>query len=542
MKHQSLSSWNDENESKNIDTTKVSMISPAGKANLFLVHENDKYYVVSSDLRAVPILVECANKPDWNDIPPAALELYSYYEDVMSFLHNSSDSIDVVNEDWNRIINRQPLLTRTSGAVAPLLGEKTLENKWNQSFSNASVNDCDKYYNKLCPTWYNADGHCGHTYVGCGAVAMAQVMWYYKFPYAAMVPDTISKNGKPSNNMRLSEYDWSIMPANVTNTTPIPHVNMIAKLMRDCGFRLKTKYKSNESTSDQFYLDNALMFFGYSHTMQHYSKILTSGWTNKVIRELQEGRPVIYNGGVDSFYSNGHIFVVDGYNGVGRFHINFGWNGMHNDYFSLDSISVTDIYDKDHDGILDTIHSNYNHWQGALFYIRPEPNCTIKTVADTIIWENEHAELNGGGLIISNREVESGQRALIYSGDFVHLTNGVHLKSGSDVHITIKDMHCVTYEEETNSNNNVPQPRMSKLKRSTYKSNLLKITPNPVNNILNIYYSKEISVITIYSLSGQPVLQTTETEINVSSLPAGMYIVRALTVDGEQLQAKFIKQ
>ena len=314
VKHQSLSSWNDENESKNIDTTKVSMISPAGKANLFLVHENDKYYVVSSDLRAVPILVECANKPDWNDIPPAALELYSYYEDVMSFLHNSSDSIDVVNEDWNRIINRQPLLTRTSGAVAPLLGEKTLENKWNQSFSNASVNDCDKYYNKLCPTWYNADGHCGHTYVGCGAVAMAQVMWYYKFPYAAMVPDTISKNGKPSNNMRLSEYDWSIMPANVTNTTPIPHVNMIAKLMRDCGFRLKTKYKSNESTSDQFYLDNALMFFGYSHTMQHYSKILTSGWTNKVIRELQEGRPVIYNGGVDSFYSNGHIFVVDGYN------------------------------------------------------------------------------------------------------------------------------------------------------------------------------------------------------------------------------------
>ncbi|MBR1809266.1 MAG: T9SS type A sorting domain-containing protein [Paludibacteraceae bacterium] len=33
-----------------------------------------------------------------------------------------------------------------------------------------------------------------------------------------------------------------------------------------------------------------------------------------------------------------------------------------------------------------------------------------------------------------------------------------------------------------------------------------------------------------------------QTEINVSSLPAGMYIVQAITTDGEQQQGKFIKQ
>ena len=63
-----------------------------------------------------------------------------------------------------------------------------------------------------------------------------------------------------------------------------------------------------------------------------------------------------------------------------------------------------------------------------------------------------------------------------------------------------------------------------------------------VNNIFRIYTLEQAFSIRLYSLSGQPVLQITKTEIDVSSLPSGMYIVRAITVDGELLQAKFIKQ
>ncbi|MBR1564182.1 MAG: T9SS type A sorting domain-containing protein [Paludibacteraceae bacterium] len=68
------------------------------------------------------------------------------------------------------------------------------------------------------------------------------------------------------------------------------------------------------------------------------------------------------------------------------------------------------------------------------------------------------------------------------------------------------------------------------------------LTFDIVNNIFRIYTLEQVFSIRLYSLSGQPVLQTTKTEIDVSSLPSGMYIVRAITVDGEQLQAKFIKQ
>ena len=68
------------------------------------------------------------------------------------------------------------------------------------------------------------------------------------------------------------------------------------------------------------------------------------------------------------------------------------------------------------------------------------------------------------------------------------------------------------------------------------------IAPNPASDFISIFTSEEIAKINIYTLHGQPVLQTTDTEIDVSALPQGMYIVRAITVDGEQLQAKFIKQ
>ena len=72
--------------------------------------------------------------------------------------------------------------------------------------------------------------------------------------------------------------------------------------------------------------------------------------------------------------------------------------------------------------------------------------------------------------------------------------------------------------------------------------NIFKLSPNPTKDILEMSSTKLISHSTIYTLTGQPVLQTADTEINVSALPAGMYIVRAVTTTGEQLQSKFIKQ
>lgn len=59
---------------------------------------------------------------------------------------------------------------------------------------------------------------------------------------------------------------------------------------------------------------------------------------------------------------------------------------------------------------------------------------------------------------------------------------------------------------------------------------------------LHLQMPKELSQAKIYTINGQCVLQASQTDIDVSALPQGMYILRALTADGQQHQAKFIKQ
>ena len=68
------------------------------------------------------------------------------------------------------------------------------------------------------------------------------------------------------------------------------------------------------------------------------------------------------------------------------------------------------------------------------------------------------------------------------------------------------------------------------------------VSPNPVASILHIQTPDELSLAKIYTINGQCVMQAAQTDIDVSALPQGMYILRALTADGQQHQAKFIKQ
>ena len=68
------------------------------------------------------------------------------------------------------------------------------------------------------------------------------------------------------------------------------------------------------------------------------------------------------------------------------------------------------------------------------------------------------------------------------------------------------------------------------------------VSPNPVNAILHIQTSDELTQVKVYTLNGQFVLQSSQTAIDVSALPQGMYILRALTADGQKQQAKFIRE
>ena len=62
------------------------------------------------------------------------------------------------------------------------------------------------------------------------------------------------------------------------------------------------------------------------------------------------------------------------------------------------------------------------------------------------------------------------------------------------------------------------------------------------DDILHIQISDKLLQAGIYTIHGQCVLHTANTDIDVTSLPQGMYILRALSADRQELQAKFIRE
>ena len=68
------------------------------------------------------------------------------------------------------------------------------------------------------------------------------------------------------------------------------------------------------------------------------------------------------------------------------------------------------------------------------------------------------------------------------------------------------------------------------------------IYPNPVKDVLTIDINEQLKLVAIYNQSGQCILQTSDKQINVSHLSQGVYIIRAITIDGQILQSKIIHQ
>ena len=69
----------------------------------------------------------------------------------------------------------------------------------------------------------------------------------------------------------------------------------------------------------------------------------------------------------------------------------------------------------------------------------------------------------------------------------------------------------------------------------------LNVWPNPVSNVLHLSDGPDIRRVEVLDLSGRVQSTSTSREVNVSALPAGLYLLRVVTVEGITTK-KFIKQ
>ncbi|MEM6687730.1 MAG: T9SS type A sorting domain-containing protein, partial [Bacteroidota bacterium] len=68
-----------------------------------------------------------------------------------------------------------------------------------------------------------------------------------------------------------------------------------------------------------------------------------------------------------------------------------------------------------------------------------------------------------------------------------------------------------------------------------------RIYPNPASHQLSIISKKVIKDVTIYSSLGNKVLHTTDTTINVSNLPSGVYLIKIKTARNTFMTKRFVK-
>lgn len=235
----------------------------------------------------------------------------SYANDIKKAI----DEKDTPIKDWDKIDNGAT--TRAKGSsVEPLITVK-----WDQG----------KPYNKYCPSDAN-----GRAVVGCVAVAMAQAMSVAKYPKRPVGEFSYAHSTYGSlyiNYDEEGEYNWENILSGANSKDDV------AKLLYHCGVSVKMDYSPGGSGTQSTYVPNAMKRnFAYSDAVTYHSRSSYEGdWEQLIIDELEEGRAVYYSGH-DPIKNYGHAFNLDGYDGNTMYHVNWGWGGINNGYFTIDGL------------------------------------------------------------------------------------------------------------------------------------------------------------------------------------------------------------
>ena len=201
----------------------------------------------------------------------------------------------------------------------------------------------------LKTTWsqdapYNA--LLGYNYTGCVATTISQVLKYHEWPVQGMGNVSYvntSDNRTLLGNLNLSQYDWANMLPNYDAPVQATQAqrNAVAKLMKDVGLASGMQYHPGFAVAtNQGAFDAFVKHFDYQATCVYQSTEGPSVFADLLRQELVDGFPFYFYGATKD-YKGAHAWVVDGFDYKGFFHMNFGWNGQSNGYYSLSALNLS---------------------------------------------------------------------------------------------------------------------------------------------------------------------------------------------------------
>lgn len=308
-------------KSSNLSLVKTGVAPESMKAAYYVFsssNDDGGFVIVSGDNRTIHKILGYSQTGSFRtDNLPA---------NVQAWLDSYAEQIDVIAKT-NSVINEGTGMEEAVGnvVVAPLISTQ-----WDQ----------EDPFNSKCPM-VGAE----RTLVGCSAVAVGQIMNYYKWPQQGQ--GRISYESKYSvieKDFTQSTYDYGNLDT--------------AQFLYDVAVGCETSFGADASSAYETSIGRALIkYFDYDKSMQlHYrnkTTILTGSygdyetlpgwddeeWDNMLRRELDAGRPILYGGTfISGNRKTGHELVCDGYDDSGYFHFNWGWGGYCDGWYLTTSL------------------------------------------------------------------------------------------------------------------------------------------------------------------------------------------------------------
>ncbi len=275
-------------------------------------------------------------------------------------LRNYDAYVEAVRDGKVKATKRKATEEDNRIVVGPLL-----TTNWNQTYPY-------NIYAPECPDTVFGPKYNGHFPIGCAAVALGQVINYWKDKGAPLHPqdrqtnvlwqETEKKiNTETKTLSSATTYDYAHIPDTIGLTPELSQMgegewataaDAVGTLLRDVAYSLNMKwtFAGGGGALDDVEEAAAILGMGMSfdaqthQSMQYIGKLANPEWWQLIQNDLDNGRPIPY-GGQDKGNRGGHAFVLDGYDTNHFVHVNWGWGGSCNNWFDIQYLK-TNQYDE----------------------------------------------------------------------------------------------------------------------------------------------------------------------------------------------------
>lgn len=362
-----------------------------GTPNLVYTGPNEAFYVFNIGERGFVIIAgNDAYRPvighsnestfDAANIPLALQDYLDGIAESIQRLGSEAVATPLVAAEWNSVLSHGRLISRNGGRGTGYF----CQTKWNQDYP----------YNICCPE--DPAGSGGHTYVGCLATAMSQLMRFWAYPTKGNGSHCYIHEdyGEICADFGNTTYDWDNMPNVLNNNSSEAEKLATGTLCFHCGVTIDMGYGPDGSGGASGPIPGVMQtYFDYSeaNVQLRRNDFETETWKTMVREQFDMGWPMYY-GGCEN--DGCHAFVCDGYDDFDMFHFNLGWGGGSDGWYLIDDAPYTHPADAMFNFVPAPV---YNQTPSAPtdFTAVPVSDIDLKT---TLHWTNPTTTLDGSPL------------------------------------------------------------------------------------------------------------------------------------------------